>query len=236
MSCGLGKEECRSCLPLEPAPNLAQDCWRPWLTSDGSLLVSHHRASCNILLTARSLPQPPLTPHPHPFTPQAPWSFNQESTYIFAVFRLGEVDQVIIIHVLGVEQVAVLLLAEVLRVNPVGPEEFLVSHAECLPYGLCDQLGLDSSQRGKMKVSRAALLGHSLHPTRTAEPKASTRPVGTFLVLTTVTRELPAIGRQESETLDFQLRTVLHTSHSASYMIFKYPTGCSLHVSLSLII
>lgn len=64
------------------------------------------------------------------------------STYIFAVFRLGEVDQVIVVHVLGVEQVTVLLLAEVFRVNPVGPEEFLVRHTECLPYGLCDQLGL----------------------------------------------------------------------------------------------
>ena len=64
------------------------------------------------------------------------------STYIFAVFRLGEVDQVIVVHVLGVEQVTVLLLAEGFRVNPVGPEEFLVCHTECLPYGLRDQLGL----------------------------------------------------------------------------------------------
>lgn len=148
-------------------------------------------------------------------------------------------DQVVVVHVLGVEQVAVLLLAEVLRVNPVGPEEFLVSHAERLPYGLCDQLGLDSSQRGKMNVSRAALLGHSLGPIRTTEPKASARPVGTFLVLTTVTRELQAIGRQESETLDLQPwkgQSYTQMSHLTSYMIFKYPTGCSLHVTLCLII
>ncbi len=42
-------------------------------------------------------------------------------TYIFAVLRLGEVDEVIIIHVLSVEQVTVLLLAQVLRVNAIGP-------------------------------------------------------------------------------------------------------------------
>lgn len=82
-------------------------------------------------------------------------------------------DQVVVVHVLGVEQVTILLLAEVLRVDPIGPEEFLVCHAECLPYGLCDQLGLDSSQRGKMKVNRAALLVDSLGPIRTTEPKPS---------------------------------------------------------------
>lgn len=76
------------------------------------------------------------------------------STHIFAVFRLGEVDQVIVVHVLGVEQVAVLLLAQVFWVNPIGPEELLVRNAEGLPDGLCDQLGLeqgigrDSGQSG----------------------------------------------------------------------------------------
>lgn len=42
-------------------------------------------------------------------------------TYIFAVFRLGEVDEVIIVHVLRVEQVTVLFLAQVLRVYAIGP-------------------------------------------------------------------------------------------------------------------
>lgn len=42
-------------------------------------------------------------------------------TYIFAVFRLGEVDEVIVVHVLGVEQVTVLLLAKILRVYAIGP-------------------------------------------------------------------------------------------------------------------
>lgn len=58
------------------------------------------------------------------------------SSYIFAVLRLREVNEVVIVHVLSVEQVTVLLLAQVLRVNAIGPQKFLVSHAECLPNGL----------------------------------------------------------------------------------------------------
>lgn len=42
-------------------------------------------------------------------------------TYIFAVLRLGEVDEVIVVHVLSVEKVTVLLLAEVVRVDTIGP-------------------------------------------------------------------------------------------------------------------
>lgn len=42
-------------------------------------------------------------------------------TNIFAVLRLGEVDKIIVVHVLSVEQVTVLLLAQVLRVNSIGP-------------------------------------------------------------------------------------------------------------------
>lgn len=82
---------------------------------------------------------------PHPPGPRpagSAWEQVPGSTYIFAVFRLGEVDQVIVVHVLGVEQVTVFLLAEVFWVNAIGPEEFLVRNTECLSYGLCDQLGL----------------------------------------------------------------------------------------------
>lgn len=64
------------------------------------------------------------------------------TTYIFAVFRLGEVDEVIIIHILCVKQITVLLLAQVLWVYTISPQEFLVSHTEGLPDGLGDQLGL----------------------------------------------------------------------------------------------
>ena len=63
-------------------------------------------------------------------------------TYIFAVLRLGKVNEVIVVHVLSVEQVTVLLLTEVLRIDAIGPQKFLVSHAEGLPDGLSNQLGL----------------------------------------------------------------------------------------------
>lgn len=62
--------------------------------------------------------------------------------YIFAVLRFGEVDEVVIVHILSVEQVTVLPLAQVLRVNAIGPEELLIGDAECLADGLSDQLGL----------------------------------------------------------------------------------------------
>lgn len=68
-------------------------------------------------------------------------------------------DQVVVVHVLGVEQVTVLLLAEVLWVNPVGPEEFLVCNAERLPYGLCNQLGLEQQPEGKTVFSGRAAGG-----------------------------------------------------------------------------
>lgn len=67
---------------------------------------------------------------------------NKTYTYIFAVLRLGEVDEVIIVHVLSVEQVTVFLLAQVLRVDAIGPQELLVGHTESLTDGLSDQLGL----------------------------------------------------------------------------------------------
>lgn len=41
-------------------------------------------------------------------------------TNLFAVFRVGEVNKVIIVHLLGVYDVTVLLLAQVLRVNAIG--------------------------------------------------------------------------------------------------------------------
>lgn len=59
-------------------------------------------------------------------------------TYVFAVFRLREVDQVIIVHVLGVEQVAILLLAQVFWIYSIRPQEFLIGHTKRLAYGLCN--------------------------------------------------------------------------------------------------
>lgn len=52
-------------------------------------------------------------------------------------------DEVIIVHLLCVDDVAVFFLAQVLWVDPIGSEEFLVGHAECLTNGLCYELGLD---------------------------------------------------------------------------------------------
>lgn len=69
------------------------------------------------------------------------WKKKKE-TYIFAVFRFGEVNQVIIVHVLGIEQVTIFLLAKVFWVDSVCPQKFLVGHAKCLTYGLCNQLCL----------------------------------------------------------------------------------------------
>lgn len=69
-------------------------------------------------------------------------------TNLFAVFRVGEVNEVIIVHFLGVYDVAVLLLAQVLRVNAIGSQELLVSYTECLANGLGDKLGLQSKEKG----------------------------------------------------------------------------------------
>lgn len=70
------------------------------------------------------------------------WSAPVKHTHIFAVLRFGEVDEVIIVHVLRVEKVAVLFLAQVLGVDAVGTQKLLVGHAEGLPYGLGYELRL----------------------------------------------------------------------------------------------
>lgn len=60
-----------------------------------------------------------------------------QPSHVFAVLRFGEVHEVIIVHVLSVQQVTVFLLAEVLGVNAIGPQEFLIGHAK----GLSNRLG-----------------------------------------------------------------------------------------------
>lgn len=57
-------------------------------------------------------------------------------------------DEVVVVHVLSVEQVAVLPLAQVLGVDAVGPEKLLVGDAERLADRLSDQLGLREGERG----------------------------------------------------------------------------------------
>lgn len=51
-------------------------------------------------------------------------------------------DKVIVVHFLGVDDVTVLLLAQVGGVDAVGAQELPVGHAEGLANGLCDELRL----------------------------------------------------------------------------------------------
>lgn len=74
-------------------------------------------------------------------------------TNLFAVFRVGEVNEVIIVHLLCVDDVTVLLLAQVLRINAVGSQELLVSYTECLTDGLSDKLGLHGASHKHKSVS-----------------------------------------------------------------------------------
>lgn len=71
-------------------------------------------------------------------------------TYVSAVLRLGEVDEVVIVHVLSVEQVTVLPLAQVLGVDAVGPEELLVGNAEGLTDGLSNELSLREREQSQI--------------------------------------------------------------------------------------
>ena len=63
-------------------------------------------------------------------------------TYIFAVLRLGEVNEVIVVHVLGLKQLTVFLLTQILWVDAISPQEFLVGHTKGLSNGLGYELGL----------------------------------------------------------------------------------------------
>lgn len=63
-------------------------------------------------------------------------------------------NEVIVIHLLGVDDVAVLLLAQVLGVDAVGPQELLVSYAEGLANGLSDKLGLESGRAAIVASTR----------------------------------------------------------------------------------
>ena len=51
-------------------------------------------------------------------------------------------DQIVVVHLLRVDDVTVVFLTEVLWVDPVGSQELLISHAERLPNGLGYELGL----------------------------------------------------------------------------------------------
>jgi len=72
------------------------------------------------------------------------------STYIFAVLRLGKVNEVIVVHVLCVKEVAILFLAQILWVDAIGTQELLVRHTESLADGLSYELSL-STNRNQVK-------------------------------------------------------------------------------------
>lgn len=56
-------------------------------------------------------------------------------------------DKIIVVHFLGVDDVAVLFLAQLGRVDAVGSQEFSVGHAEGLTDGLCDELCLGGRRK-----------------------------------------------------------------------------------------
>lgn len=72
-------------------------------------------------------------------------------THVFTVLRLREVYEVIIVHVLCVKEVTVLFLAQVLRVDAIGTQEFLVCYTEGLTNGLCYELGLRAKTKERFK-------------------------------------------------------------------------------------
>lgn len=56
-------------------------------------------------------------------------------------------DEVIVVHFLGVDDVTVLFLAQVGRVDAIGSQEFSVGHAKGLTDGLCNELRLWEGER-----------------------------------------------------------------------------------------
>lgn len=66
-------------------------------------------------------------------------------------------DEVVIVHVLSVEKVAVLPLAQVFGVDAIGPEELLVGDTERLTNRLSNQLSLQERHRETVNDSTTDL-------------------------------------------------------------------------------
>lgn len=65
-------------------------------------------------------------------------------------------DEVIVVHFLGVDDVTVLFLAQVGRVDAIGSQELSVGHAKSLTDGLCDELCLRGGEKFRKLLSRKA--------------------------------------------------------------------------------
>lgn len=48
------------------------------------------------------------------------WNENPKLVYLFAVFWIGEVYKIIIVHLLGIDDVTVFFLTEILWVDSIG--------------------------------------------------------------------------------------------------------------------
>lgn len=70
-------------------------------------------------------------------------------------------DEVVVVHLLGVDDVTVFLLAQVFGVDAIGSQELLVGHAEGLADRLGDELGLC---RGKASWRQARGTGSPQPP------------------------------------------------------------------------
>ena len=57
-------------------------------------------------------------------------------------------NEVIVVHLLGVDDVTVLFLTQVLGVDAIGSEELPVGHTEGLTNGLSDELRLEEAGGG----------------------------------------------------------------------------------------
>lgn len=62
-------------------------------------------------------------------------------------------DEVIVVHLLCVDDVTVLLLTQVLGVDAVGSQKLLVSYAESLTDGLSNKLCLQAQNGNEMSMS-----------------------------------------------------------------------------------
>ena len=56
-------------------------------------------------------------------------------------------NEVVIVHFVGVDDFTVLFLTQVFGVNAIGSQKLLVGYTECLANGLSDELGLKTKNK-----------------------------------------------------------------------------------------